>query len=150
MAKGFRSTIVNPTRNHRRKWRQGRNVCGSVLRSGVLVCLSLSASLCALPARSQQPPDQQSAGRIIGTVLDQTGAPVAGARVTLTREDNSPNQDVLSGEAGQFSFVGVAPGPYHLTIASQGLATQSISGILHSGEDSIVPQVTLRVAANVT
>jgi len=70
--------------------------------------------------------------------------------VTLTREDNSPNQDVLSGEDGQFSFTGVIPGPYHLTIVSAGLATQSISEILHLGEVSIVPQITLTVAATVT
>jgi hypothetical protein len=112
----------------------------------------LSALLAVFPSlsQSQQPTDQQLTGRIIGTVLDQTGAPVAGARVTLSREDNSPNQDMLSGDDGQFSFARVAPGPYHLTIASPGFATESISGVLHSGEDSIIPQVMLKVAENVT
>ena len=143
---------MNPPKETARWKSLYRNSRRAVPRSGNLVFLGLSVLLWTSPsvAQSQRPADQQSTGRIIGTVLDQTGAPVAGARVTLAREDNSPNQDVLSGDAGQFSFVGVAPGPYHLTIASQGLATQSISGILHSGEDSIVPQVTLRVAANVT
>jgi hypothetical protein len=86
-------------------------------------------------------------GRIIGTVLDQTGAAVPGARVTLAREDQSPSQDVVSGDDGQFSFAGVAPGPFHLTIASEGFATQPISGILRSGEVSIIPQITLALAA---
>jgi hypothetical protein len=152
MAKRQRAPIVNPGKNDRRMWRQGRNALGPIRRSGVLVCLSLGVLLGALPslAQSQQPIDPKSTGRIIGTVLDQTGVPIAGARVSLARDDNSPNQDALSGDDGQFSFAGVAPGPYHLTIASPGFATQPISGILHSGEDSIVPQVTLKVAPNIT
>jgi hypothetical protein len=56
----------------------------------------------------------------------------------------------MSGEDGQFSFTGLAPGPFHLTIASAGLATQLTSGILRLGEVSIVPQITLTVAATVT
>ncbi len=136
----------------------GRKVRLSLLRSRGFIWFSLSVLLWALPslAQSQRPAagnqttDQQASGRIIGTVLDQTGAPVAGARVTLARDDHSPNQDVLSGDDGQFSFTSIAPGTFHLTIASPGLATQSISGVLHLGEVSIVPQITLTVAPNVT
>jgi hypothetical protein len=95
----------------------------------------------------EQAPVPQSSGRIIGTVLDQTGAAVAGARVSLAREDQSSTEDVLSGDDGQFSFAGVAPGPYHLSISSPGFATQLTSGILHAGEVSIVPQITLTLAA---
>jgi hypothetical protein len=104
-------------------------------------------------AQSQQPPageqadSPQSSGRIIGTVLDQTGAAVAGARVSLAREDQSLTEDVLSGDDGQFSFTGVAPGAYHLSISSPGFATQLTSGILHAGEVSIVPQIALTLAA---
>jgi hypothetical protein len=99
-------------------------------------------------AQPQQATDQQSSGRILGTVLDQTGAAVAGARVTLAREDRSPNQNAISGQDGEFSFTDIAPGPFHLTIASPGFATQLASGVLHSGEVSIVPQITLTVASN--
>jgi hypothetical protein len=70
--------------------------------------------------------------------------------VTLAREDQSPNQDVVSGDDGQFSFSGVAPGPFHLTITSEGFATQLTSGILRAGEVSIVPQITLTLAAATT
>ncbi len=68
----------------------------------------------------------------------------------LTREDQSPNQEVLSGDGGQFSFSNIAPGPFRLTVESPGFATQLASGVLHSGEVSIVPQITLTVAPNVT
>ncbi len=94
----------------------------------------------------EQLPDQRLSGSIRGGVVDQTGTAVVGARVRLTREDQSPNLEVLSGDDGQFSFTNIAPGPFHLTIGSDGFAAQTFSGILHSGEIYAVPQTTLAIA----
>lgn len=108
----------------------------------------------------EQVPDQQMRGSISGTVVDRSGAVVAGARVTLTREDQSsneqapkdqsPSQEGRSGGDGQFSFANVAPGPFRLTITSAGFATQTYTGILHSGEIDSVPQIALEVAEALT
>ena len=65
-------------------------------------------------------------------------------------DDQSPDQEVLSGDDGQFSFANIAPGPFQLTITSAGFATQTSSGILHAGEIYIVPQIALAVATAVT
>ena len=100
----------------------------------------------AVPSVTQQSPDPQSPGSISGTVLDETGAVVAGARVTLTRGDQSPPHEVLSGIDGQFFFANVAPGPFHVSIAAEGFAAQVSSGILHSGEVYFVPASTLALA----
>jgi hypothetical protein len=104
-------------------------------------------------------------GTITGTVVDQSGAVVAGARITLTRKaqsgegqsktvqsqgEQSPGQEVQSSSDGQFSFAGIAPGPFQLTITSEGFATQTSSGILHSGEIDTLPPIKLDVAAAVT
>jgi len=97
-----------------------------------------------------QLPDHLPPGNIRGTVVDQTGTGVTGARVRLTREDQSPFQEVLSDDDGQFSFANVAPGPFQLTITSEGFAMQVSSGILQSGENNIVPQITLALATAVT
>jgi hypothetical protein len=97
-----------------------------------------------------QLPDQQLPASISGTVVDQTGAAVAGARVILAREDQSPNQEVLSGDDGQFCFANIAPGPFHLTITLESFATQASSGILHPGEIYTVPPITLALATTVT
>src|SRR5271163_3241138 len=63
------------------------------------------------PGSEPSGPDQKAFGSISGTVLDQTGAVLAGARVSLTTtgenqssEAQSPKQEALSGEDGQFSF----------------------------------------------
>ena len=94
----------------------------------------------------EQLPGQQLPGSISGTVVDQSGAVVVGARVRLTGEDQSLNQEVLSGNDGQFSFANIAPGPFQLTITSEGFETQISSGILRSGEIYIVPRMALAVA----
>jgi len=137
----------------------------SILNIGSFVALAIL--LCGLPSLAQspqshgsqapaesgggeQPPGQQLTGTIYGTVVDQTGDMVAGARVTLTVGSQSPPREVLSGEDGQFSFDNVAPGPFQLTITSEGLAQQTLSEVLRPGEVDVLPQVALHVAAVVT
>jgi hypothetical protein len=93
--------------------------------------------------------DPQS-GTVSGSVTDQSGATVAGAKVQLTRDDQSPSQEVVSGTDGQFSFSNIAPGPFHLTIASTGFEPQTSSGVLQPGQAYVVPQIALSVATKVS
>ena len=98
----------------------------------------------------EQVPDQQLPGSISGTVVDRTGAVVAGARVSLTRDDRSPAQVVVTGQDGQFSIANIAPGPFQLTITCAGFATQASPGLLHSGEIYTAPPIALAVATAIT
>jgi hypothetical protein len=144
-----------------------REFRSSILGLGSAIWLTLAVLPWNLPAlaQSQQPPDQRLSGSISGTVVDGSGAVIAGARVRLTRRNQSPNdqapndrsqnehppnQEVLSGDNGQFSFANVVPGPFQLTITSAGFAAQPASGILHSGETFIVPPIVLAVATALT
>ena len=88
-------------------------------------------------------------GSISGTVFDQSGAVIVGARVRLTNADSSPSQEVRTGDSGQFSFANIAPGPFQLTITASRFVTHSSSGILGSGETYLVPPISLVVAADV-
>jgi hypothetical protein len=97
-----------------------------------------------------QLPEQQLSASLSGTIVDPTGAAVVGARVILSREDQSPNQEVLSGDDGQFSFANIAPGPFHLTSTLEGFATQASSGILRPGQSYTVPQIAMALATAVT
>ncbi|HTZ83079.1 MAG TPA: carboxypeptidase-like regulatory domain-containing protein [Candidatus Acidoferrales bacterium] len=102
------------------------------------------------PNPGTESPSGPATGTINGIVVDQSGALVAGARVTLTRQDMSQRQEVVSGPDGQFSFANVSPGPFQLTVVSTGFAPQSSSGTLRPGEIATVPQIMLAVAENVT
>jgi hypothetical protein len=100
------------------------------------------------PLPGQPVPGQPRSGSISGTVVDQSGAFVAAARVTLTGtgENQSLKQEVPSDDDGQFSFANISPGPFQITITAAGFATQTFSGILHSEEIFVVPQIALAVA----
>jgi len=106
------------------------------------------------PAKGASVGEQQTSpkatGGIRGKVVDQTGANIVGARVRLTREDQSSTQEVVTGDDGQFSFSNVAPGTFQLTIAAAGLVNRVISGALRPGEDVIVPEVVLALATKET
>ena len=94
--------------------------------------------------------DPTMPGSISGTVVDQTGALVSGARVTLTRGDSSLRQEIVTGADGQFIFANIVPGTFQLTTTAKGFAVQTFSGVLHPGEIETVPQIVLTVAADVT
>jgi hypothetical protein len=83
-------------------------------------------------------------------VIDQAGAVSVYTKVHLTREDQSPMQEVMSGENGQFLFSNLAAGPFQLTITADGFETQKVSGVLLPGQAYLVPEIRLAVATVVT
>ena len=91
---------------------------------------------------------QRSSGSINGTVLDQSGAVMVGARVRLAT--NGSDKEVHSGNNGQFSFADIAPGPFQLTITSAGFSSHVFSGALESGQSYLVPPIVLTVTRNRT
>lgn len=153
-------------------------VCWLVLRSRALISLGLfvlaygfsisAVAQSAQPSTSQEgaiatadasetgaslgvrKPAQPSSGSINGTVTDQVGAVSVDAQVRLTREDQSPMQEVLTGNNGQFLFADLPTGPFRLTITAQGFETQKISGVLLPGQAFLVPAIRLAVATVVT
>jgi hypothetical protein len=103
-------------------------------------------------AQAQQAPvvaaPSLQAGSISGTVVDKDGALVANARIALTQEGATSAREVLSDRDGYFVFTNVAPGAFRLTFNSAGFAVQEKSGVLHAGENFLLPQITLAVGAN--
>jgi carboxypeptidase family protein len=82
--------------------------------------------------------------------VDPNGTAVAGARVKLAQLGQSASPETQTGDDGQYSFANIAPGPFQLSIAAEGFATQTSAGVLHSGENVAVPQITLALATEVT
>jgi hypothetical protein len=63
-----------------------------------------------------------NAGTIEGTVLDQSGAAVAKAEVSVHNIVTGYSQSVLSASDGAFRLVNLPPNPYHLEIRASGFA----------------------------
>ena len=97
-----------------------------------------------------QLPDQPLPGTIRGTILDPNGTAIAGARVKLTCQGQPPSQETQSGDDGQFSFTNIPPGAYQLSVTAEGFTTKSSAGVLHPGENVIVPKISLPLTTEVT
>jgi hypothetical protein len=95
-------------------------------------------------------PDHQLTGSIKGTVVARSGDDVVGALVTLAREDQSPNQEVLSDDDGQFSFANLVPGTFRIIITARGFTMQTFSGVLHPRESYMVPPIALALVTAIT
>jgi Carboxypeptidase regulatory-like domain len=93
---------------------------------------------------------QHTYGAIRGKVVDQNGDAVVGAQVKLIGDQQSVLQQVQCDENGQFAFDHVPPGAYQLTIEAQGFKPQTISRAVTAGGNSVVPQITLSLAMQVT
>src|ERR1700751_2240930 len=63
---------------------------------------------------------QSTYGSISGTVVDPTGAAVAGATATLTNLSTSEKRTQSSGDDGHFTFVNLFQGQYRIDVQKEG------------------------------
>ncbi len=110
------------------------------------------------PAQQSQPPastqqtvqpsqqNQQLTGTITGSVFSKEGNPISGAQITLTRTGQSTSQQAASDDSGNYSFKDVVPGTFKITVTAPPFGDQTFSGILASGQNYIVPPLTLLLA----
>ncbi|MFL6440316.1 MAG: carboxypeptidase regulatory-like domain-containing protein [Terriglobales bacterium] len=72
---------------------------------------------------------QITSGVIQGTVLDATGAVIAGAALEAHNLDTNVRQSVISDENGRFSFLTLAAGKYEVSAKKDGFSTIVQQGI---------------------
>ena len=106
----------------------------------LLFCLAL---LLAGAARAQT-----VASSIVGTVVDQSGAVVPGATVTLRDQLQGTTRTATSDSDGLFHFPNIAPSTYSVTINAQGFKQNNTTGIeLGGSETRDLGKVSLEVGA---
>src|SRR5437016_10285600 len=72
---------------------------------------------------------QSQEGRILGTVTDQSGGLVKGARVTITNVDTGVARTLETNDAGDFVAPSLPPGPYKLVVEATGFKKVERSSI---------------------
>lgn len=83
------------------------------------VVFSRSLVVCALAVLVSAAALAQQAGVVSGTVMDQTGAAVIGAKVELASR-NVPAQSASSDNEGRYRFEGLPPGAYTVRVSASG------------------------------
>ncbi len=66
---------------------------------------------------------QGNAGRILGTITDQTGGAIAGANVTITDVARGTNRVLITDDAGSYNAPNLIPGNYTVKAEDKGFKT---------------------------
>src|SRR5713101_9997797 len=87
-------------------------------RAHYLLGASLGIFLISLPLFSQA-----NAGRILGSVIDQTGGVMAGATVTVTDVQRGISRTLTTDQAGEYAAPNLIPGTYTVRAQAAGFRT---------------------------
>lgn len=72
---------------------------------------------------------QVTSGRVVGTVVDATGAAISGAEVSLTNQRTAEARKTSSAGDGSYVFTVVPPSDYVLHVKAQGFAETEIKNL---------------------
>ena len=78
-----------------------------ILMSAIVMIFSVSAIFAQA---------QSSSADLNGTVVDPNGAVVAGATVTAKGSSTGISRTVTANDSGEYSFIGLPPGEYSVTV----------------------------------
>ena len=108
---------------------------------GLIVLLVACSGLCLAQTNST--------GAVAGSVTDPSGAVVPNAVVHLDQAATNIHLNVKSGSSGTFSFSGLQPGSYKLSVEAKGFPLVSQAVIVQVGQVSNAP-VSLKLGQGAT
>ena len=88
---------------------------------------------------------QSATATLFGSVVDQTGAPLADVRIRITKEETGIRRIATSGPGGHFVFPLMTPGAYSAVAALPGFRTEIVKGIWLSVGDMATLEFELKV-----
>ena len=88
---------------------------------------------------------QTETGRVTGLVVDQTGAVLPGATVTLTGTGTGVARTTVTDDAGRYVIANLQPGPYTAKVELSGFTTQTANLVLNVG-GSVSIETKLQIA----
>lgn len=117
-------------------------------KSQLLALAVLLFAVTAMLVPQQASAQSATTGAITGSVTDPSGAVVPLANVELTSKDTNLVQSVQTNTSGQYSFTGVRPGQYMLTVKIAGFRTSSIPAVTVEVNKSAELNIKLEVGGD--
>jgi hypothetical protein len=100
------------------------------------LCLSLSTMYA-----------QNTAGSVVGHIMDSTGSAIAGAAITITNVDTHETRAGLSSGTGDYTFSLLKPGTYSLIVIAKGFKTANIARISLDVDQTVRGDMSLSVGS---
>src|SRR5712692_9778181 len=107
------------------------------------LCCALLLALCAPSTLQAQVPTAS----VRGTVMDEQGAAIAGADVSIISSDTGYTRSMKSASDGQYNFQELPLGTYRIHVTHVGFKAETQTGIVLHVNDSLVLNVSLKVGA---
>ena len=92
---------------------------------------------------------QSTGGRIRGTVTDESGGAIVGAKVTLINEGTNASREAQTSATGEYLFLEVPVGSYEVDVNQQGFKKSARKGIVLVLNEIAAVDITLQVGSNV-
>src|SRR5271157_2230107 len=121
---------------------QAKSVC---CRNVLLAVLFSMALLLCVPHAGAQ----STGGRFRGTVTDESGGTVAGAKVTLINEGTNVSREVQTSGTGAYLFLEVPVGSYEVDVNQPGFKKYARKGIVLVLNEIATVDIILQVGSNV-
>jgi hypothetical protein len=87
-------------------------------------------------------------GVFSGTILDQNGAVVAGAKITITNRKTKETYHAASNAEGRFRIAAIPPGTYDIIIKSPGFKNLEVTKVSLAGKEAANLEMILLVDGN--
>ena len=112
--------------------------------SFLFIAIPVFAMLFAAPFSGAQ----STGGRIRGTITDQSGGAVAGAKVTLINEATNVTRDTDSGGNGEYLFIEVPVGSYEIDVTQQGFKKYVRKGVAVNLNEALSLDIPLQIGTS--
>jgi hypothetical protein len=90
---------------------------------------------------------QSTGGRILGKVSDPSGAALTSVKVTLVNEATAASRGVQTNDSGDYVFVEVVPGTYHVEYELTGFKKSIEKGVSVDVNQVVTLNSTMRIGA---
>lgn len=89
----------------------------------------------------------QTTAKILGTVTDQSGAAVVGAKVTVKSSDAGIERTTQTGASGYYEVAALPPGKYSVQIQMNGFETEQAPNVILEVSNNATQNFALKVAS---
>src|SRR4051794_12465215 len=109
--------------------------------------LILSVAIAALPLTTVPAFAQQSAARLLGTVVDQSGAVVPGATVSATNRSTGQRRTATTEESGAYTIPLLPIGEYSVSVEASGFKVSTVTSVVLQVDQDARVDVTLTLGS---